>query len=267
MSLLKRLRTRWSSLTANSYPWPAVDITLPGGRHLHLVGSIHMGTRNMSPLHARLREKIVAADALLVEADIREGTGGGLPAAASLLALRNRIAPEQFERLERRADELGISLETLAYQPLWQVALVLQANQAQRLGLRGEYGIDYQMLDAAQEAQVRVMELEGAQAQLSLLETLPDEGLGLLEDTLEHWHTNARLLQLMVSWWLDAPPRQQTVTLPATFSDSLYDVLMHQRNHRWCDMLRALPPGRYVVAVGALHLYGDGNLPALLKKG
>ncbi|EDV6175130.1 polysaccharide biosynthesis protein GumN, partial [Salmonella enterica subsp. enterica serovar Mbandaka] len=25
------------------------------------------------------------------------------------------------------------------------------------------------------------------------------------------------------------------------------------------------PPGRYVVAVGALHLYGEGNLPQILK--
>ncbi|MGJ2514032.1 hypothetical protein ACR8H4_26485, partial [Salmonella enterica subsp. enterica serovar Paratyphi A] len=24
-------------------------------------------------------------------------------------------------------------------------------------------------------------------------------------------------------------------------------------------------PGRYVVAVGALHLYGEGNLPQILK--
>jgi uncharacterized protein YbaP (TraB family) len=33
--------------------------------------------------------------------------------------------------------------------PLWQIAMVLQATQAQRLGLRGDYGIDYQLLMAA----------------------------------------------------------------------------------------------------------------------
>ena len=90
-------------------------------------------------------------------------------------------------------------------------------------------------------------------------------GLALLDDTLTHWHTNARLLQQMMSWWLNAPPQNNDITLPNTFSQSLYDVLMHQRNLAWRDKLRAMPPGRYVVAVGALHLYGEGNLPQMLR--
>ncbi|HHP9317340.1 TPA: TraB/GumN family protein, partial [Salmonella enterica subsp. enterica serovar 4,[5],12:i:-] len=54
-------------------------------------------------------------------------------------------------------------------------------------------------------------------------------------------------------------------SLPRTFSQPLYDVLMVKRNEAWRDALLALPPGRYVVAVGALHLYGEGNLPQILK--
>ena len=109
-----------------------------------------------------------------------------------------------------------------------------------------------------------MIELEGAENQIAMLLQLPDKGLALLDDTLTHWHTNARLLQQMMSWWLNAPPQNNEITLPNTFSQSLYDVLMHQRNLAWRDKLRAMPPGRYVVAVGALHLYGEGNLP--LKK-
>lgn len=94
---------------------------------------------------------------------------------------------------------------------------------------------------------------------------LPHGGMPLLDDTLTHWHTNARLLQMMISWWLESPPRQQNITLPNTFGDELYDVLMNQRNRQWLTFLQKLPAGRYVVAVGALHLYGEGNLPELLK--
>lgn len=51
---------------------------LPGGQHLHLIGSIHMGTRDMSPLPPALVEKLSTADALIVEADI-SGNESPLP--------------------------------------------------------------------------------------------------------------------------------------------------------------------------------------------
>jgi uncharacterized protein YbaP (TraB family) len=70
---------------------------------------------------------------------------------------------------------------------------------------------------------------------------------------------------VMIGWWLEQPPSRGAVSLPTTFSQSLYDVLMHQRNKAWRQTLHALPAGHYVVAVGALHLYGEGNLPSLLK--
>ena len=69
----------------------------------------------------------------------------------------------------------------------------------------------------------------------------------------------------MIGWWLQQPPSNGPGPLPNTFSQSLYDVLMVKRNEAWRDTLLALPPGRYVVAVGALHLYGEGNLPQMLK--
>lgn len=115
-------------------------------------------------------------------------------------------------------------------QPLWQIAMVLQATQAQRLGLRPDYGIDYQLLQAAREMSLPVQELEGAKHQLELLCDLPDGGMALLDDTLTHWHTNARLLQVMIGWWLEQPPTSVGASLPRTFSQPLYDVLMVKRN-------------------------------------
>lgn len=91
--------------------------------------------------------------------------------------------------------------------------------------------------------------------------------MSLLLDTLTHWHTNARLLQTMIGWWLEHHPANNLTTLAPTFSQNLYDVLMIQRNKRWQQQLEQLPTGRYVVAVGALHLYGEGNLPDLLQPG
>lgn len=264
MSLFSRIKSALSTHFPRRYPWPGLDIVLPGGQHLHLVGSIHMGTQDMSPLPAGLIRQVQKADALIVEADI---SGNDSPFADLAIPppLAERLSPEQLTELERLASELSLPLSMLETQPLWQIAMVLQATQAQRLGLRGDYGIDYQLLHLARERAIPVIELEGADSQIALLRQLPNDGILLLEDTLTHWHTNARLLQTMISWWLDAPPAASPQALPATFSESLYDVLMHARNQAWCEKLHALPPGRYVVAVGALHLYGEGNLPALLR--
>lgn len=47
MELLNQLKRLWRALRGTPNSWPAIDLSLPGGRHLHLVGSIHMGTRDM----------------------------------------------------------------------------------------------------------------------------------------------------------------------------------------------------------------------------
>lgn len=264
MDLLYRVKALWSALRGHHYTWPAIDISLPGDRHFHLIGSIHMGSREMAPLPAKLLKKLYRADALIVEADV---SGDDAPFAnlPTFTALEERISDEQLRHVQKVSAELGISPSLFSTQPLWQIAMILQATQAQQLGLRAEYGIDYQLLKQAKQAQKPVIELEGAASQIDLLCQLPDNGLALLDDTLTHWHTNARLLQQMMGWWLKTPPQNNDLTLPNTFSQSLYDVLMHQRNEAWRDKLNALPAGHYVVAVGALHLYGEGNLPEMLR--
>jgi uncharacterized protein YbaP (TraB family) len=264
--LLRRIAKFLGILTPATYPYPALDITLPGERHFHMVGSIHMGTEGMFPLPHELLNKLNQADALIVEADITDASS---PFGNETLSepLIDRLPEEPYQQLLQRCEELSTYPHTMAFLPAWQVALMLQARQAQRLGLRGEYGIDYQLLKAAAAQQKRVIELEGTQMQLDLLETLPDNGMSLLLDTLTHWHTNARLLQTMIGWWLEHHPANNLTTLAPTFSQNLYDVLMIQRNKRWQQQLEQLPTGRYVVAVGALHLYGEGNLPDLLQPG
>lgn len=265
MDLFQQLKNFFRARLAPPYSWPALDIELPGNRRLHLVGSIHMGTYGMSPLPDKLLKKLREADALIVEADVAgsDSPFDNLPPAAPL---EQRLCPELLNQLDNTLQKLALSRDDFELQHAWHIALVLQATQAQRLGLRPEYGIDYQLLQAARQFQVAVVELEGTASQLEILRQLPDEGNELLHDTLTHWHENARLLQVMLSWWLEQPPAENHLTLPSTFSQPLHDVLMHQRNQAWCERLFTLPAGRYVVAAGALHLYGDGNLPSLLRQ-
>lgn len=128
MGLLNRIKMLWRAAVGSSYSRPAMDIVLPGERYLHLVGSIHMGTRDMAPPPAKLLKKIRQADALIVEADIsgNETPFSDLP---TYPPLAERLSDAQLSELEARAGELGLSVGLFDSQPLWQVAMVLQATR------------------------------------------------------------------------------------------------------------------------------------------
>ncbi|MDG0798536.1 TraB/GumN family protein [Pectobacterium punjabense] len=262
--LLRRIATFLGFVSPLAYAYPAIDVQLTNKRQLHLVGSIHMGSQDMAPLPATLLQQLRQATALIVEADISDSHSpfGKNDAEPPLV---QRLSPENYRQLQKICESLSFDESTVNTLPGWQVALMLQARQAQLLGLRPDCGIDYQLINAAKSHGIQVIELEGQQTQVNLLQQLPQGGLLLLEDTIQHWHANARLLQTMVGWWLDSRPGKYKPEIPATFSNEMSDLLMGQRNHRWQQQLQALPPGNYVVAVGALHLYGDENLPSLLK--
>lgn len=108
MDLLYRVKTLWAALRGNHYTWPAIDITLPGNRHFHLIGSIHMGSHDMAPLPTRLLKKLKNADALIVEADVSTSDTpfANLPACE---ALEERISEEQLQNLQHISQEMGIS--------------------------------------------------------------------------------------------------------------------------------------------------------------
>lgn len=244
--------------------WPGCDVVLKGGQELHLAGSMHMGTPDMAPLPQMLLDRLASATALIVEADVFSG-GSPFNGIATCEPLQQRLNVALYQQLIQRIRQLQMAPELLDTKPAWLVALILQVQQAQRLGFRAEYGIDYQLLQAARQQQKKVLELEGGKGQLALLQQLPEQGAGLLRDVLQHWHSNARLLQRMADCWIAGAGWHNILTLPEVFSGEQHDVLLRQRNQQWCQFLNALPAGRYIVAVGALHLYGQDNLPALLR--
>ncbi len=59
--------------------------------------------------------------------------------------------------------ELEADVHVFSTLPGWQVALMMQARKAQRLELLTEYGVDYQLLQAAKSQHIRVIKLEGTQ--------------------------------------------------------------------------------------------------------
>lgn len=261
-SILRRLAVILGLAPSLPYAYPAFDVVTDGGSRFHLVGSIHMGSREMAPLPPLLRQRMAQADALIVEVDISQPIDFNVqPTDARLM---ESLSGLEYQQLLKRCQQVGLGEESLENKPAWHIALMLQAMQAERSGLKSEFGIDYQSIQAARNDALSIIELEGVDKQMALLKQLPAEGLPLLRDTLTHWQDNQRLMLIMVRWWLNEKPQRETLRLPYGMGDEIYRIMVTERNRDWAKKLRALPKGDYVVVVGALHLFGEHNLPALL---
>lgn len=244
-----------------------LSLTCPlGEREFILVGSIHMGVPAMAPLPSALRELLRNCHALVVEADLTQSQNPEIGSSTSGPILQQQLTTEQWLQFEAACQECQFDPLTLAQYPAWQIGLTLQQKQALMLGLRPEFGVDHQLLSLAHHADQPVIALESQLQQLQLLTTLPNHGLDLLVDSLAHWRSNARQLQKMIEWWLSKNHLSYS-PLPAlsrSFGNDLQQKFIIQRNKQWAQQLLALPPGRYLVAVGALHLSGPDNLIDLI---
>mgnify|MGYP002651806515 CR=1 FL=1 len=90
--LLRRLAAFLGLISPKSYAYPALDITLPGERRLHLVGSIHMGTVDMSPLPPRQSGSSPSAPGSPGSRWVRScaGRAASLPRSSGRLRARSR---------------------------------------------------------------------------------------------------------------------------------------------------------------------------------
>ena len=237
-----------------------------GEREFILVGSIHMGVPAMAPLPSELRNIQRDCHALVVEADITQSPVPEIESSAQIPTLQQRLTTEQWLQFEAACQECHLDPLMLAQFPAWQIGLTLQQKQAHMLGLRPEFGVDHQLLNLAHQANQPVIALESPQQQLQLLTNLPHQGLDLLLDSLVHWRSNARQLQKMIDWWLSKNQSSHSPLpeLSRSFGDDLQQAFITERNKQWARQLLALPPGRYLVAVGALHLSGPDNVIDLI---
>ncbi|MGL5343424.1 MAG: TraB/GumN family protein [Plesiomonas sp.] len=261
--LLTRLALWLGLLSPLAQAYPAVDVRLDDV-DLELVGSIHMASDRLSTLPPELLRKLDNIDALIVEADITADTPLAKisPPEKPLSAL---LTPSHIALLKRYAQETGISADLLNSLHPWQAALTLQSMQAQKMGMKAEYGVDYQILHYARQRGLPIIELEGSQAQMNILETLEDNGLPLLIETLEEWNTTADTLRQVEALWVTPNGSEPTLHNIPDLADGLHSPLLAERNQKWADKLKEMPAGRYMVVVGALHLIGKDNLPQLLK--
>jgi uncharacterized protein YbaP (TraB family) len=241
----------------------------------HVYGTIHVSDVRLAELPAPVRQRFDAAKSLMVEFVPDGYSRERFLEAAMFLdrqTLTDKIGAEDFERAVEHLQPIGLPREVVNKLKPWGVLLNLRNPK------RAEQGapLDSQLLGLARARRLPFDQIEGVEEQIFTFDEFPMESqVALLKHSLAHRAELAELAERTLEAYLAADlaaiwrlreefiarhpqiaAHQAVMTKRVVYDRS---VVMAFR------MQRQLRRGAAFVALGALHLYGDKGVLALLE--
>lgn len=252
------------------------------GQVVYLFGTIHVGAKSFYPLAPEVSQALADASELVVELDTRANDAfeAALARHATYRAgdsIARHVTPDTLARLTTALHALGITLASVSHLKPWLLANMLMGLELERSGFERMHGNEFFLLAHAQARGTTVTELESADYQLALFDTLGDadaerylrESLSDLADgsslkrakaTIAAWNSGDVLA-------LDAliPDAVKGSTVMADFTRRM---LLGKRNPEMAARIATIMQGNKTtfVGVGLLHLLGADGLPRLLAQ-
>lgn len=252
------------------------------GRVAYLFGTIHVGSRSFYPLAPEVTRALAIASQVVVELDTRANDEfvhaltrhGCYPPGDDV---RRHITPDTAARLTEALHEHGVSVASMARFKPWLLANLLLSMALGQDGYRRSEGVEQVLLAEAQRRGAPVAELESADYQLGLFDTMNDiESERYLRATLRGLADGSavRRAHAVIDAWTSGDPRALDALLADATrgGDAVADftrrVLLGRRNPEMVQQIERLMRQGSVtfIGVGLLHLLGANGLPQLLAQ-
>jgi len=252
------------------------------GKTAYLFGTVHVGKQGAVPLAPEVAQALMASRALVLELDIRQSEPFQLALArhgsyADGDIIQRHVAPQTLRLLVQALSRAGLSLQSMEHYKPWLLANMLVSMELDRNGFQRSGAAEYVLLDAASKQDKAVRELESAESQLALFDTLNErqQEQYLLENLadLSDGQALKKSEELVEAWdsadgqRINAAWRELTTgdTVSAAF---MQRTLLGKRNPEMANSIdRILQQDQVAfVGVGLLHLVGDNGLPQLLRQ-
>ncbi len=250
-------------------------VTKPGAGASHVFGTIHEADERLAGLPAPVDAALERSKSLMVEflpnaySEERFLEAALLPGRETL---EGHIGAEDFARVLERLAPIGLEREFVNKLKPWGVLINLRAPKAAATAT-----LDARVLERARARRLAIGQIEGVEEQIFTFDECPlDSQVALLRHALAHAAELVDLARRTVSAYLardlaaiwrlreDFIARYPEVAAHQAIMTKrvLYDrsVVMAFR------MQRELRRGDAFVALGALHLYGERGVPALLEQ-
>jgi hypothetical protein len=251
-------------------------VTKPGARPSHVYGTIHIADARLAELPKPVRHAFDGARSLMLEFVPDGYTRERFMEASMFLdrqTLEATIGKEDFERAVEVLAPIGLPREVVNKLKPWGVLLNLRGPQ------RAEEGapLDAQLLDMARARRLPLDQIEGVEEQIFTFDEFPmDSQVALLRHSLAHRDELAALAERTLEAYLARDLgavwrlREQFIARypqVAAHQAVMTKRVIHDRNVVMAfRMQRQLRRGDAFVALGALHLYGEKGVLALLAE-
>ncbi len=242
----------------------------------HVFGTLHAGDPRLEPLPAPVQDAFRQARSLMLEylAD-RSGRERFLEAALYFdgRTLAQDIGDEHFELAVEAMRPIGLAREFVGRLKPWGVLLNLRTSRQPA----GAAAPDAQLFALARERRLPVSQIENVEEQVFTFDEMSRGAqVALLRHYLEHRDAldllaertlHAYLARYLQGLW-DAQQEyaRRHPEIAAHHAELMKRVVLDRSVVMAFRMQRELRRGRAFVAIGALHLYGERGVLALLEE-
>ncbi len=242
-----------------------------------LLGSVHIATRGLYPLDARIETTFQRAHTLVLETSLDPASqmqagqklarAGTYPAGDSIDLHLDR---EVQELLQQRLKKSGSSFDQMRSFRPWFAAVILTLAEMQKLGYHPGLGIDSYFAGKAKD-QKRIVALETIDEQVVLFSGMSDPIQGaMLKEVLTKLDDLGELMEKAQSSWRTGDARAVEDLMLAPMRREYPDVfqrLFVDRNRRMASAIEGYlrTTGEYFVVIGSGHLIGPQGILDLLQ--
>jgi uncharacterized protein YbaP (TraB family) len=249
-------------------------IEVPGVQPSYIFGTVHLADARVTNIPAPVRDSLNAASSFTMELTFEPANVQQLAGRMFYLDGRNlpqAIGQPLFEKAAAVVGKLGIPPQTLPLMKPWAVTLMLLMPQQDPAGV-----LDNVLHGLAREQGKTVHQLESVDEQVAVFENMPETDQALM---LRYILDQRSRMQDAMRRMVDAYVARDLATL-ARISDEdegadmqmkqmnerLKKRALDERNTRMAERMQPqLKAGRAFIAIGALHLYGERSVLALLE--
>jgi len=246
---------------------------------LYLLGSIHVGSKDMYPLPKEFDDAFTASRTLIVEVDLNHVNMQAMQALTLSKgmysgndSLWDHVSPETRKQVEAFCDKYQMPAVVVSQMKPWLAAITVSLIPMIKAGMDPNLGIDKYFLDKAakDDSGKTVVEIESAEWQLNLLSGFSDEVQGkFLASAIEQAGKSIEHTRKIQDLWLSGDAgKMEGVLREDSGPPEVEKAMLHDRNPHMADMAEKYLKGKEpaFLVVGAAHLVGKDGVVSLLEK-